>query len=80
MSGNLPVSSSTGVHTLQDVPVFAAGPGADFFGRVMDNTEVFFGLAAALGLDPLAEDGMAVSMDDEGACAGIVFNGRCYTR
>lgn len=80
MSGNLPLSSSTGVHTLQDVPVFAAGPGADFFGRVMDNTEVFFGLAAALGLDPLAEDGMAASMDDEGACAGIVFNGRCYTR
>lgn len=80
MSGNLPVRSSTGVHTLQDVPVFAAGPGADFFGRVMDNTEVFFGLAAALGLDPLAEDGMAASMNDEGACAGIVFNGRCYTR
>jgi hypothetical protein len=46
----------------------------------MDNTEVFFGMAAALGLDLLAEDGMAASMGDEGACEGIVFNGRCYTR
>lgn len=79
-SGTLPLNASTGVHSLQDVPVFASGPGAAFFGRVMDNTEVFFGLAAALGLDPLAEDGMAASMSDEGDCAGIVFNGRCYTR
>ena len=80
MSGNLPLNSSTGVHTLQDVPVFASGPGADFFGQVMDNTEVFFGMAYALGLDPLAEDGMAAGMGDETTCAGVVFNGRCYTR
>jgi len=80
MSGNLPLNSSTGVHTLQDVPVFASGPGADFFGQVMDNTEVFFGMAYALGLDPLAEDGMAAGVGDETTCAGVVFNGRCYTR
>lgn len=79
-SGVLPLNASTGVHSLQDVPVFASGPGAAFFGRVMDNTEVFFGMAAALDLDLLAEDGMAASMGDEGACEGIVFNGRCYTR
>ncbi|HAJ35803.1 MAG TPA: alkaline phosphatase [Chloroflexi bacterium] len=80
LTGNLPLASSTGVHTLQDAPVFASGPGAAFFGRVMDNTEIFFGMAAALGVDPLAEDGMAASMDTESACAGIVFNSRCYTR
>ncbi|MFN3979916.1 MAG: alkaline phosphatase [Caldilinea sp.] len=79
-SGTLPLNASTGVHSLQDVPVFASGPGAAFFGRVMDNTEVFFGMAAALGLDPLAENGMAASMGNEDACEGIVFNGRCYTR
>jgi len=85
MSGNLPMGSSSGVHTLQDVPVFASGPGAGFFGQVMDNTEVFFGIAYALGVDPMAEDGMAAAMDeamadDEMACEGIVFNDRCYTR
>jgi alkaline phosphatase len=83
--GNLPLNASTGVHTLQDVPVFASGPGAAYFGQVMDNTEVFFGMAFALGLDPLAEDGMAAEMEDEMdgeeiVCEGIVFNDRCYTR
>ncbi len=85
MSGNLPMDSSTGVHTLQDVPVFASGPGAGFFGQIMDNTEVFFGIAYALGVDPMAEDGMAAAMDEamageEMVCEGIVFNDRCYTR
>lgn len=84
MSGNLPLGSSTGVHTLQDVPVFASGPGADFFGQVMDNTETFFGMAYALGLDPLAEDGMAAGeveeTEDEAECEGFIFNDRCYTR
>ncbi len=82
MSGNLPLESSTGVHTLQDVPVFASGPGADFFGQIMDNTEVFFGIAYALGVDPLAEDGMAAVEDEtaeeEMVCEGVVFNDRCY--
>jgi alkaline phosphatase len=81
MSGNLPLNSSTGVHTLQDVPVFAAGPGAAFFGGVMDNTETFFGMAYALGLDPLAEDGMAADaemVEEAMDCEGVVFNDRCY--
>jgi alkaline phosphatase/predicted AlkP superfamily pyrophosphatase or phosphodiesterase len=37
------------VHTSSDVMVFATGPGAAFFGRSLDNTEIFFGLAAAIG-------------------------------
>lgn len=82
MTGNLPLNSGSGVHTLQDVPVFAAGPGADFFGRVLDNTDIFFGMAYALGLDPLAEDGMAAPAEEGAAdaetCEGIVFNGQCY--
>ena len=59
MTGNLPMDASSGVHTLQDVPVYASGPGAAFFGRVIDNTEIFFGMAFALGLDPLAESGLS---------------------
>lgn len=66
MPGNLPMSGSTGVHTLQDVPVFAQGPGSEFFGRVIDNTEIFFGMAFAIGLDPLAEDGLAPLMNENG--------------
>lgn len=54
MTGNLPAGESTSVHTMQDVPVYATGPGADYFGHVLENTDVFFGLAAALGLDPMA--------------------------
>ncbi len=84
MTGNLPLDSSTGVHTLQDVPVFAAGPGAYFFGMVMNNTDVFFGMAYALGLDPLAEDGVAAeaeaTADESADCEGVVFNGQCYVR
>jgi alkaline phosphatase len=37
---------------MDDVPLSASGPGADYFKGVMDNTEVFFGMVGALGLDP----------------------------
>jgi alkaline phosphatase len=57
--GNLPLDAATGVHTLQDVPVFAQGPGAAAFGGMLDNTEIFFGMASAIGLDPSAEGGRA---------------------
>lgn len=52
MSGNLAPSDSTGVHTLQDVPIFAEGPGADFFGHTLEQSDIFFGMAYALGVDP----------------------------
>jgi alkaline phosphatase len=58
LSGNLPPDGSDSFHSLQDVPIYATGPGADYFGRVMENREFFFGMARAIGLDPLAEDGM----------------------
>ncbi|MCS7220118.1 MAG: alkaline phosphatase [Anaerolineae bacterium] len=73
LSGTLSMGNTLGVHTLQDVPVFASGPGAAYFGRVMDNTEVFFGMAYAIGLDPMASDGKV-------ACTGIRFGSRCYHR
>jgi alkaline phosphatase len=50
--GNIPARESQEVHTADDVPLSAAGPGADYFKGVMDNTEVFFGIVRALGLDP----------------------------
>jgi alkaline phosphatase len=61
LHGNLPPDSPTGVHTLQDVPVFAFGPGADFFDGTYHQREIFFGMAYALGLDPSAADGVAAA-------------------
>jgi alkaline phosphatase len=50
--GTIPAAESQEVHAADDVPLSAAGPGADYFKGVMDNTEVFFGIVRALGLDP----------------------------
>lgn len=52
MGGNLPEGSTSSVHTLQSVPIYAHGPGSDCLGRVIENREVFFCMAAAIGLNP----------------------------
>ncbi len=49
--GNTPASDPSEVHSADDVPLTAEGPGADYFKGVMDNTEVFHGIVRALGLD-----------------------------
>ncbi|MGL5511770.1 MAG: alkaline phosphatase, partial [Sporomusa sp.] len=49
--GNIPASSTTEVHSADDIILTADGPGASYFTGVMDNTEVFFGIVNALGLD-----------------------------
>ncbi|KAL8651065.1 MAG: hypothetical protein Q9226_004869 [Calogaya cf. arnoldii] len=50
VNGTLPVDSSTGVHSLTDVPVFAQGPCQELFGGVYNNIDLFFSMAACLGL------------------------------
>lgn len=49
--GNIPANESQEVHSADDVLLNAEGPGADYFKGVLDNTEVFFGIVRALGLD-----------------------------
>ena len=49
-SGTLPYSESTEVHTADDVPLMAYGPGSSYFKGTLDNTEVFFGIVNSLGL------------------------------
>ncbi|PXF43755.1 Intestinal-type alkaline phosphatase [Gracilariopsis chorda] len=49
LSGNIASYLPTGVHTTQDVGLFAYGPGAEKVGGIMDNTEVFHIIASALG-------------------------------
>jgi alkaline phosphatase len=81
MNATLPTNSPSGVHTLQDVPVFAAGPGAEQFAGVDDNTSVFFKMAAAIGLDPTVEGGEAAGgAMTEATCEGVSFGGACFVQ
>lgn len=49
--GSISQADSQGVHTADDVPLMAYGPGSQYFKGTMDNTDVFFGMANALGLN-----------------------------
>lgn len=51
-TGNLPFKQTNCVHTVEDVPIFASGPGAARFNGFLDNTEVFHAMMAALQLRP----------------------------
>ncbi|MBP1975931.1 alkaline phosphatase [Cohnella thailandensis] len=46
-----PKTDSQEVHTADDVPLMAYGPGSEYFQGTMDNTEVFFGMVNSLGLN-----------------------------
>ncbi|KAF9095652.1 hypothetical protein BGX23_000152 [Mortierella sp. AD031] len=48
--GTVPGTEPVGVHSLQDVPIFASGPGSELFAGIQDNTEVFHKIAEVLGL------------------------------
>lgn len=49
--GNIPAKNSQEVHSADDIILTAQGPGSEYLKGVMDNTEVFFGMVRALGLD-----------------------------
>ncbi|MBS4913903.1 MAG: alkaline phosphatase [Veillonella sp.] len=53
VEGNLPTTTgeTSEVHSADDVVLMAQGPGSEYFHGVMDNTEVFFGIMRALGVD-----------------------------
>ncbi len=48
--GNLPLDETNCVHTVEDVFIGASGPGSQGFAKLLDNTEVFHTICAALGL------------------------------
>ncbi len=74
-SGNLGPGDSTGVHTLQDVPLFATGPGAEYFGMVMEQNEIFYGMVEAIGLDLTAEAGSAAIESGTETTAVVIGSG-----
>jgi alkaline phosphatase len=49
--GNLDYSQTNCVHTVEDVPLGASGPGSARFNGVLDNTDVFYAMVDALGVD-----------------------------
>lgn len=53
VQGDLPTTTgeTSEVHSADDVVLMAQGPGSEYFHGVMDNTEVFFGILCALGVD-----------------------------
>jgi alkaline phosphatase len=57
LMGNLDPANNSGAHSLQDVPLYANGPGAAWFTRHMEQSDVFFGMVYAIGLDLTAKDG-----------------------
>ena len=58
-TGKMKISWNTaigrGTHTGIMIPVFAQGPGAENFSGVMDNTDVFFAMKEALGIENLED-------------------------
>ncbi|MCL4424291.1 MAG: alkaline phosphatase [Firmicutes bacterium] len=71
-SGNLPSNASSEVHTADDVPLTASGPGSEYLSGVKDNTEVFFAMVQALGLDARQNEVTEKS-------PRLIFNGRPIT-
>ena len=53
--GNIPANESSEVHSADSVLLNAGGPGEDFFRGVIDNTDVFYGMVRALGIDNAAK-------------------------
>ncbi len=53
VEGDLPTTTgeTQECHSADDVVLMAQGPGSEYFHGVMDNTEVFFGILRALGVD-----------------------------
>ncbi len=53
VQGDLPTTTgeTQECHSADDVVLMAQGPGSEYFHGVMDNTEVFFGILRALGVD-----------------------------
>ncbi|PNY81452.1 alkaline phosphatase [Deinococcus koreensis] len=50
-TGNLPPTANQGVHTADPLPLFAFGAGAENFFGPMDQTDLFFSIARAMGVD-----------------------------
>jgi alkaline phosphatase len=59
VTGQVPGNSA--VHTADDIPLSAFGPGAYSFTGVIDNTDVFFKLAQAAIKGVVMPKGMAAS-------------------
>lgn len=74
IASNLPPEEGVEVHSADDIPVMASGPGAEMVNGLLDNTDVFFVMASALGIDPTASNGRAVAQAVTGGSFGDPSN------
>jgi alkaline phosphatase len=61
----LDLEFNTGYHTATMVPVFAFGPGAEQFGGVLDNTDIYWKMAKLWGWVPEVTGAAAVQIDSK---------------
>jgi hypothetical protein len=71
---NLPPTEASEVHTADDVPVLGSGPGSELVNGVLDNTDLFFVMTSALGLDPTATNGRSTLTSFTGGTIGDPTN------
>lgn len=86
-TSNLPAFEPVEVHAADDVPVLASGPGSRALHGFHDNTDVFFAMVGALGIDPTrsrsadsAPDGGALALGALLGLAVVVGAGRSLRR
>ena len=56
---NIPLFEAVEVHSADDVPLFASGPNSRYFHGYHDNTDLFFGMMGALGINGTRTAGQA---------------------
>ncbi len=74
MPGNIPPDQAQEVHSADDVPIMASGPGAEMVNGLLDNTDLFFVMTSALGLDVTAANGRSTLAAVTGGVIGDPTN------
>lgn len=72
IGANIPRSSGTEVHSVDDVPLMASGPGSAYFRGIHDNTDLFFGMMNALGVDATRSASSQASLPAGSVALGAV--------
>lgn len=54
---SLDIDFNTGYHTASMIPVFAYGPGAELFGGIYENTDIYVKMRKLFGWAPVPQDG-----------------------
>jgi alkaline phosphatase len=70
-TSNLPAFEPVETHSADDVPVLSSGPGSRALHGFHDNTDVFFAMVGALGLDPTRGRTADTGTDTDGGALAL---------